>query len=90
MWRLALVVTGALFSSAFAGYILGYLSGTPAARGDFRLTVRQSHPFTNSAGPLDINIMKKGIRHLRNPDEKGLSMHTVFMSGCDRWQVNCF
>lgn len=43
----------------------------------------------SSSNKVDISNSSKEVRHPRNGDETEISMHTVFMSGCDKWQVTC-
>lgn len=84
-WMLGLASAAALF---LLGYSVGYLA---RGRDQFTSLTFSYSQFVNRAiaHKADISENSREVRHLRSGDETSVSMHTVFMSGCDRWQVIC-
>ncbi len=84
-WILGLASAAALF---LLGCSVGYLAKdkdqTTTLSFSYSQYVKRLSPYK-----IDGSSSNKERRHLRNGDEAGISMHTVFMSGCDKWQVTC-
>ena len=80
-----------VLASAATVFVLGYSVGYWATDTEQSTSMRvlYSQSFRTSASQNNVMLHStKQIRHARNGDEGGISMHTVFMSGCDKWQVS--
>jgi len=82
-WTLGLASAVAFF---LLGYSVGHLGNKAQSFSSMRFFYSQS---TTTLEPhsIDSSHFKKQMRPLDHGDEGGISMHTIFMSGCDKWQV---
>ena len=75
-------------ASAAALFLLGCSVGYLAKDKDQITSLNFSYSqYVKRSSSNKVDISSKEMRHLRNGDETEISMHTVFMSGCDKWQV---
>lgn len=83
-WTLGLAIALAFF---LLGYSIGYMGNEAQSFSSMKFLYSQSIT-TLEPHSIDSSHSRKQKGPLHHGDEGGISMHTVFMSGCDKWQVS--
>ena len=78
LWRIAITV-------ALAAFVLGYATGSWKRVGNIKVSIHRQAAVQPHSQPADMRHTELQLRALRL-DVPSISMHTVVMTNCDRWQ----